>query len=83
MGSAVLNVFLTELQAYADKTHINVYGYINYSVNILFCTCLIIAFYMSTDNKIIFGIIAATVFFICCLSFVIILVVYINKERKD
>ncbi|HNP21778.1 MAG TPA: hypothetical protein PKM63_22310 [Panacibacter sp.] len=44
MGSAVLNVFLTELQAYADKTHINVYGYINYSVNILFCTCLIIAF---------------------------------------
>lgn len=44
MGSTVLNVFLTELQAYADKTHINVYGYINYSVNVLFCTCLIIAF---------------------------------------
>jgi hypothetical protein len=44
MGSAVLYTFLDELLAYKKKTHINVYGYINYTVNILLYSCLIIAF---------------------------------------
>ncbi|HRI20948.1 MAG TPA: hypothetical protein PLA68_08330, partial [Panacibacter sp.] len=44
MGSAVLYTFLDELEAYKKSTGINVYGYINYTVNILLYTCLIIAF---------------------------------------
>ncbi len=44
LGSSVLYTFLKELQAFRDKTHINVYGYINYVVNILLYACLIIAF---------------------------------------
>lgn len=37
---------------------------------------------MSTDNKIIFAIIAATVFLLLLVFFVIILVAYINKRKK-
>jgi len=44
LGSAVLYMFLDELQQYSRVTHINVYGYINYTVNILLYSCLIIAF---------------------------------------
>lgn len=44
MGSAVLYTFLDELQAYKNETGINVYGYINYTVNFLLYSCLIIAF---------------------------------------
>lgn len=51
MGSAICNIFLDELQAYADKTKINVYGYINYTVNILLYACLIIAFICRRKTK--------------------------------
>ena len=44
MGSAVLYTFLDELLAYYKETKINVYGYINYTVNLLLYVCLIIAF---------------------------------------
>ncbi|WP_153796443.1 hypothetical protein [Foetidibacter luteolus] len=44
MGSTVLYIFLEELQEYKNKTGIKVYGYINYTVNILLYSCLLIAF---------------------------------------
>lgn len=50
MGSAVLYTFLNELQEYKHTTGINVYGYINYTINSLFYACLIIAFIFRRKN---------------------------------
>ena len=44
LGSAVLYVFLDYLWAYYRKTHINIYGYINYVINVIFYASLIVAF---------------------------------------
>lgn len=51
MGSALLYTFLDELQAYYNETKINVYGYINYTVNVLLYSCLIIAFICRRKTK--------------------------------
>lgn len=53
MGSGVLYTYLDELQAYYDETKINVYGYINYTVNALLYGCLLIAFYLRRQNALI------------------------------
>ncbi len=44
LGSMLLYLFLDILQAYNDKTGINVYGYINYTLNVILYGSLIIAF---------------------------------------
>lgn len=49
-GSIVLYIFLDTLQAYYYKTNLNIYGYINYGVNLLFYTSLIIAFLCRRKN---------------------------------
>lgn len=53
MGSAVLYTFLQELQDYYQLTCINVYGYINYTVNALLYVCLLIAFYLRRQNALV------------------------------
>lgn len=50
-GSFLLYMFLNELQAYYNRTKIDVYGYINYTVNILFYGSLIIAFVCRRNKK--------------------------------
>jgi hypothetical protein len=50
MVGIVLYIFPEALQAYYKKTHINVYGYINYGINLLLYTSLIIAFVCRRKN---------------------------------
>lgn len=54
-GSFLLYMFLNELQAYYYSTKIDVFGYINYTVNILFYGCLIIAFVCRRNKKLLQG----------------------------
>ena len=51
LGSVVLYVFLDYLWAYYNQTKINVYGYINYGLNVLFYGSLIIAFICRHRNS--------------------------------
>jgi hypothetical protein len=44
LGNMVMYIFLTDLQAYKQKTHIPIFGYINSTVNIILYGSLIIAF---------------------------------------
>lgn len=50
MGSVILYIFLNQLQSFNDKNHINVYGYINYGINLLLYSNLIIAFICRRRN---------------------------------
>lgn len=50
MGGVILYIFLNQLQSFKDKTHINVYGYINYGLNLLLYSNLIIAFICRRKN---------------------------------
>ena len=50
LGSVLLYIFLDSLQSYYTKTKINVYGCINYGVNVLLYTNLIIAFICRRRN---------------------------------
>ena len=50
IGSIVLYIFIHSLMAYFKETRINVYGYLNYGVNLLFYTSLIIAFICRRKN---------------------------------
>lgn len=50
LGSVILYLFLTPLQTFASATHINIYGYINYGVNLLLYINLIIAFSCRRKN---------------------------------
>jgi hypothetical protein len=54
-GSFLLYMFLNELQAYYNRTKIDVFGYINYTVNILFYGCLLIAFVCRRNKKLLEG----------------------------
>lgn len=50
VGSILLYFFLAPLQTFAEKTHIPIYKYINYGVNLLLYTNLIIAFICRRAN---------------------------------
>jgi len=51
LGSMLLYLFLDALQRYHDNTGINLYGYINYTVNVLLYGSLIIAFICRRKNS--------------------------------
>jgi uncharacterized membrane protein YfcA len=50
IGSAILYIFLDSLTAFYRHTHINIYGYINYILNIILYGSLIIAFICRNRN---------------------------------
>jgi hypothetical protein len=50
LGSIVLYLFLNALDDYYKHTHINIYGYINYGLNIVFYLSLIISFLCRRRN---------------------------------
>ncbi|HEY1870147.1 MAG TPA: hypothetical protein VGG71_03770 [Chitinophagaceae bacterium] len=44
LGSVVLYIFIDSLTSYYNNTHINIYGYINYGLNVVLYGSLIISF---------------------------------------
>jgi len=50
LGSVVLNVFLNYLWEYHKQTGVNIYGYINYGINVLLYGSFIIAFICRRRN---------------------------------
>jgi hypothetical protein len=50
LGSVVVYIFINDLFAFYNHTHINVYGYINYSLNIILYVSFIIAFICRNRN---------------------------------
>jgi hypothetical protein len=50
LGAVVLFIFYNDISAFDEKTHSDVYGYINYSLNILLYGSLIISFICRNRN---------------------------------
>jgi hypothetical protein len=50
LGSSVLYIFINSLTAYYKQTHIHIYGYINYGLNIVLYGSLIISFVCRNRN---------------------------------
>ena len=50
LGSVVLYLFIDYLWAFYKHTHVNIYGYINYGLNVLLYSCFIIAFICRNRN---------------------------------